>query len=618
MWPTNDDGSIKKLPKPEAVKIEARDKDTGATPLVLAALNGGVEAVECLLAYGANVNAKDSKGNTALAYGAWSTLETCERVVDTLLKNGADPGIVNSEGAAPIHHACQSGKAYIVMMLLDAGASVHVINKAGESPLDVAARYDKLDVVSFLIDHDQSVIQSTRSLREATKTGKYAVAKLLLDFRMDYGAQDPDSGDAALHIAVRFYRTKLVNLLLEYGADPYLPNAAGETPHGMVDAYPRGHPDRQKILDLIDATETKEIRVPESELNQRRQHVAQEATKVHAQVFPLLKVLTRWAEDNLQHRSASTRGHPVTNVLSADPQTFWLAPGIGRQWAVFDFGSSFTINTIILNGVPGKHMPKAFQLEVSPSIKGPWRVVHNSEVAAIGKPIGPGSQLFSQSFTGFLATSQFWKLHIIRNHGAHETRLHGVSFRGVEHGLKKFFVENGLVNYYDDFVAAGINQIKDLPNCSAQHLDQLVALAGHRKKVQLAIDKLQNEKQSIGRLVFAQQPTDFGQLNEVLPPFEVHAGPGLNEEVELEILGDATITGTTKKNLVPNTGGPSTVVFDDIQLAPVGTFLFQVRFTNEQHRDVFVRAARPTEIEPARKKVAIRVLFEDFAPMLDF
>ena len=54
---------------------------------------------------------------------------------------GADPSIANAEGNAAIHHACQSGKPYVTMILLDAGASPHLSNAKGETPLDVAALY---------------------------------------------------------------------------------------------------------------------------------------------------------------------------------------------------------------------------------------------------------------------------------------------------------------------------------------------------------------------------------------------------------------------------------------------------------------------------------------------
>jgi ankyrin repeat protein len=50
------------------------------------ALAGNVEVVECLTAYGANVNTADSKGNTALSLASFSVSTRTEAVVETLLK----------------------------------------------------------------------------------------------------------------------------------------------------------------------------------------------------------------------------------------------------------------------------------------------------------------------------------------------------------------------------------------------------------------------------------------------------------------------------------------------------------------------------------------------------
>ena len=254
------------------------------------------------------------------------------------------------------------------MILLDAGASPHLSNAKGETPLDVAALYGKLEVVSFLIDHDNTVIASTKSLLDAIPPNRLPVAKVLLDFGMDACAQQPDSGrDSALHLAVRFTRVEMAKMLLEFGADPYLKNDAGETPTDLVKKYGAQHKQmKEELLVMFAESEEKEIVTPAVVLDTQSTAAAGKAVR---DSYPTLKVLTRWAEDISAHRSASTPEHPVTNVLSSDPTTFWLAPGIGRQWVVFDFGSIFTITSITLGLSPGKEMPKEFQLEVAPNMK---------------------------------------------------------------------------------------------------------------------------------------------------------------------------------------------------------------------------------------------------------
>lgn len=64
VWPVAEDGSIKRMVKPDSLQIEYRDPETGGTPLVLAALHGSLECLECLIAYGANVDVRFDQHNT--------------------------------------------------------------------------------------------------------------------------------------------------------------------------------------------------------------------------------------------------------------------------------------------------------------------------------------------------------------------------------------------------------------------------------------------------------------------------------------------------------------------------------------------------------------------------
>ena len=117
-------------------------------------------------------------------------------------------------------------------------------------------------------------------------------------------------------------------------------------------------------------------------------------------------------------------------------------------------------------------MPKEFQLEVAPNMKGPWRVVHKAQLEELsgsgaqgdnsnggensntdgGGGGGGGGGVEFQQFDAFQADSQYWRLQTMRNYGAHATKVHSISFEGVERPLRKFFVENGFNQYFDDFV----------------------------------------------------------------------------------------------------------------------------------------------------------------------
>jgi len=58
-------------------------------------------------------------------------------------------------------------------------------------------------------------------------------------------------------------------------------------------------------------------------------------------------------------------------------------------------------------------------------------------------------------FAGFYATSRFWRLHVLRNYGALQTRLTGVRFYGLDLSLAKWFAEQRLTQYLAAFIADG-------------------------------------------------------------------------------------------------------------------------------------------------------------------
>lgn len=122
------------------------------------------------------------------------------------------------------------------MKLLERGANCQAQTQAGETCLDVAARFDRREAVGLILDADPGIIQSTRSLFEAAKTGRLEIVRLLLIAGMDPNARHPETGDTPLHEAARFFRKDVAVLLLQYGADPECANKSGETPFGIVTA----------------------------------------------------------------------------------------------------------------------------------------------------------------------------------------------------------------------------------------------------------------------------------------------------------------------------------------------------------------------------------------------
>jgi len=188
---------------------------TGPLPLIDAAKNVDREAVRSLLKQGANVNATQADGTTALH---WSSYRDDLESADLLIRSGANVNTRNDLGATPLWAACQNGSESMVRRLLSAGANPNAALLLGETPVMVAARSGNLAVVELLAAKGANV--NARAAR----------------------------GQTALMWAVAQKHPEVVKVLIAHGADIHARSDSwtevmAVSPHGYLDynrAIPHG------------------------------------------------------------------------------------------------------------------------------------------------------------------------------------------------------------------------------------------------------------------------------------------------------------------------------------------------------------------------------------------
>lgn len=174
---------IIKQSKPEPV-IKLNDKE-----FLRLCNSGNAEKIKEAVMNGANVNAKDNDGWTALMLIAY---DGNKKAAEVLVKYGTDVNAGDKNGVTALMKAVSKGYNEIAALLLAHEANVNAKDKDGNTALMLVAR-----------------------------EGRVELAELLLKHNADVNAED-NFGMTALMWAIKNEHTKIASLLRFYGAKQQL------------------------------------------------------------------------------------------------------------------------------------------------------------------------------------------------------------------------------------------------------------------------------------------------------------------------------------------------------------------------------------------------------------
>ena len=120
---------------------------------MLASHFASTEIMNILLDRGADVNATDKFGNTALIMACkWRGYKP-EGIVSLLLKKGADVNANDRWKTTALMAASNMGRTKIVKILLERGADVLAVDKYSDTALAIASKNGHTEIVKLIKNH---------------------------------------------------------------------------------------------------------------------------------------------------------------------------------------------------------------------------------------------------------------------------------------------------------------------------------------------------------------------------------------------------------------------------------------------------------------------------------
>lgn len=145
-----------------------------------------------------------------------------------LLQDGANANAAQGDGMTALHWAARRGDADMTQMLVYAGANVAAVTRIGQyTPLHLASETGSAAAVQALLEGGASVTATTTNtgatpLHLAAASGDPDTVTLLLDKGADANAREAEWEQTPLIFAAAQNRAEAIRVLLARGADPRL------------------------------------------------------------------------------------------------------------------------------------------------------------------------------------------------------------------------------------------------------------------------------------------------------------------------------------------------------------------------------------------------------------
>ena len=221
--------------------VNAKDKKN-KTPLDYAIAKKRTEIVELLRAKGA----KSGRG-LAAAENIFAAAEVGDLdAIKKHLEGGADVNAANKQGYTALHIAVRRGQKEAVALLLEKGAKVNAQRK-GKTPLDFAGK--KEEIAALLLEKGAKTgkeLKAAGSIFSAAESGLVDAVKTHLAAGVDVNGKNK-RGHAALHLAAKKGHVEVSKVLLEAKSDVALAGRGGKTALHYA-AYHKGSIDLAKLL----------------------------------------------------------------------------------------------------------------------------------------------------------------------------------------------------------------------------------------------------------------------------------------------------------------------------------------------------------------------------------